>query len=240
MTEPRRLLDTATGLDRRILESVVDDEPSPARRRRVVAAIGAASVGVGSAAAALKVVEAAARWKIVVGIATMAGVGVGAVAALQASRASAPPIVTAASTLVVPSASAFAPVAAADPVSLPVPPQTSASAPVAKKPARALPTATSSTPPVAPSISIAGEIALIDRVRSSLAAGSPQSALATLDEYDIECRSGALSLEAAVLRVEALAAAGDTEGAATRAKRFLVEHPRSAYEARVRAHLSKP
>ena len=88
--------------------------------------------------------------------------------------------------------------------------------------------------------SIAREIALIDRARTSIAKGAPKSALATLDEYDVAFPAGTLSLEASVLRIEALAAAGDHGGATARARSFLERYPRSTYDARVRALLTNP
>jgi TolA-binding protein len=118
---------------------------------------------------------------------------------------------------------------------------------------------TSSTPPVAPNVmhraqpptaaptnadpgeaargskSIAGEIALLDTVRRSLASGQASAALAGLAEYDKKYASGVLRPEAVLLRIEALARAGNTSSARRLAARFLRDHPTTPHEARVRA-----
>jgi len=227
MTEPRRLLDEASGLDRAILESSRDDEPSPARRRRVVAALGGASLAVSSSAAA-------ASWKIIVGIAVVTGLGIGG--AMVQARRTRPASVVAPTASVAPSVLRVATVA---PVVTPAQagPSTSAAI-VVTPPPKVMAKKVAAPSPSAPSI--AHEIELIDRARQAKANGDAKGALAALDEYDAECRGGALSLEAAVLRIESLAAGGDHERAATLARQFLETHPQSAYDARVRAHLPNP
>jgi hypothetical protein len=231
MTEPRRLLDESTGLDRAILESALDDSPSPARRRRVVAAVTAAGATAATTTAAAAT-GGVAVWKIVVGIAALTGLGVGA-SILHAQLANAPATVVVlptSSVVVTPSApptisiaSEIAPIA--DPPAV-VPPK-----PVIKKP---VPPAEATAP------SIGREIALIDDARKSIAAGDGASALIALDQYAVECRGGALALEATVLRIEAVAATGDRDRAAVLAQKFLNDHPGTAYEARVRRHLPNP
>lgn len=246
MTEPRRLLDEASGLDRAVLESAADDDPSPARRRRVVAALGVTSMAVSSSAAAAGGV---ASWKIAVGIAAVTSLGVGgAIVRAQHSPAQvAPndprpvPVVVASarpvpSASAIPSAAPLAPVVSAAPlpqVEAPPSPLVVTARPAPRRMVRETAEIASDATP-----SIAREIALIDRARTSIAKGAPKSALATLDEYDVACPGGTLSLEASVLRIEALAAAGDHDGAAGRARSFLERHPRSTYDARVRAHLT--
>ncbi|AKV02364.1 hypothetical protein AKJ09_09027 [Labilithrix luteola] len=82
--------------------------------------------------------------------------------------------------------------------------------------------------------SVAEEIALIDRARASLAAGDPSTAEHALDDHDARFANGTLALESKVARIELLVARGDSNAARTLAERFLVEHPRSAYDHRVR------
>ncbi|MBN9162050.1 MAG: hypothetical protein J0I07_13900 [Myxococcales bacterium] len=242
MTEPRRLLDEASGLDRAVLESAADDAPSPARRRRVVAALGLTSVAVSSSAAAAGGV---ASWKIAIGIAAVTSLGVGgAIVRAQHSPADEPrtvPVVVATarpvpSASAMPSAAPIAPIVSAAPmpqVEAPPSPVVVTARPAPRRMVRETAEIASDATP-----SIAREIALIDRARASIAKGAPKSALATLDEYDVTCPAGTLSLEASVLRIEALAAAGHHDSAAARARSFLERHPRSTYDARVRAHLT--
>lgn len=248
MMEPRRLFDEASGLDRAVLESALDDEPSPARRRRVLATVGGTSAAMFSSAAVARHLTSwkIASWKIVVGIAATTGIGIGG-AVVHSQHASFSPVI-------VPTASAVASAAPVTPMApvrpmapvisaAPTPqaaPSTSSivvTAPPPPAPAR-LVKKTADVPETA--LSIAREIALIDRARASIAKGDPKGVLGTLDEYDVECRRGALSLEAAILRIEALAATGDHDGAAARARKFLERHPQSAYDARVRAHVPNP
>jgi hypothetical protein len=83
--------------------------------------------------------------------------------------------------------------------------------------------------------SIAREIADLDGARRLLGAGDARGALRALDTYDAEARSGMLRQEASLLRIEALAAAGDLSSARRLARVFLRQHPQSPHEARVRA-----
>jgi len=227
MTEPRRLLDEASGLDRAVLESAADDAPSPARRRRVVAALGLTSVAVSSSAAAAGGV---ASWKIAIGIAAVTADEPRTVPVVVATARPVP------SASAMPSAAPIAPIVSAAPmpqVEAPPSPVVVTARPAPRRMVRETAEIASDATP-----SIAREIALIDRARASIAKGAPKSALATLDEYDVTCPAGTLSLEASVLRIEALAAAGHHDSAAARARSFLERHPRSTYDARVRAHLT--
>ena len=71
---------------------------------------------------------------------------------------------------------------------------------------------------------------------ATLRAGHAAAALAALDRYDAKyAKPGSLQVEAAALRIEALARNGDRERAASLAAAFLSRHPRSPYAARIRA-----
>lgn len=87
--------------------------------------------------------------------------------------------------------------------------------------------------------SVSEEIALIDRARTALAAGDPGAAERALDDHDARFESGMLALESKVARIELLVGRGDSNGARALAERFLAEHPRSAYENRVRGLLRR-
>jgi hypothetical protein len=71
-------------------------------------------------------------------------------------------------------------------------------------------------------------------VRSRLAAGGAEQALALLEAYERATPRGALRLEAEVLRIDALSRSGRLAQAAQRAKLFLHRHPSSVLAARVR------
>lgn len=233
MMEPRRLLDEASGLDRAVLESAVEDEPAAERRQRLLASFGGTSLAALTSAGSAKRLAALklTAWKIVVGVAVTVGVGIGALGLRdRASTSHARP-----------TASSLAP--SVDPAAAPTAAESSPVGELAVVTPSALPDATLPTrgrSPRANPASIGREIALIDRARSALAAGAAQRALAVLREYDVACPDGAMSLEAEVLRIEAIAASGDQAGAADRASTFLTKHPRTAYDGRVRAHLANP
>ena len=76
---------------------------------------------------------------------------------------------------------------------------------------------------------MAAELALLGRVRSSLAAGHRSEALKELDAYDRAFPTSTLAEEAAVLRVDALTAEGHQAAAAAVARRLLAADPTSAH-----------
>ena len=81
---------------------------------------------------------------------------------------------------------------------------------------------------------LARETALVDEARSALGKGESAGALALLDRHDCEFPSGAFSLDARVLRIEALERAGRTAEADRLATEFLSRHPAGSYARRVR------
>jgi TolA-binding protein len=88
-----------------------------------------------------------------------------------------------------------------------------------------------------PPTSLAQEMRVLDAARRVLASGDPQSALATLVEYEREFPNGALRPEASVLKVRALLAAGDRAGAEALAQRIIERAPQSEHADAVRAAL---
>jgi hypothetical protein len=82
--------------------------------------------------------------------------------------------------------------------------------------------------------SLGREIDLIDTARAALSRGDARGALATLDAYSRLYPRGRLSMEAEVLRIDALERSGDADGARRRAEAFLRHHPKSVLSARVR------
>ncbi len=82
--------------------------------------------------------------------------------------------------------------------------------------------------------SLGREIDLIDTARAALSRGDSRGSLATLDAYSRLYPRGRLSMEAEVLRIDALERSGDADGARRRAEAFLRHHPKSVLSARVR------
>jgi hypothetical protein len=81
------------------------------------------------------------------------------------------------------------------------------------------------------------ELSTLDAARGMLARGDASGALARLDRYGRAYPHGRLALEAEVLRIDALDAAGRSDAARTRAQAFLERHPHSVLAARVRTRL---
>ena len=81
---------------------------------------------------------------------------------------------------------------------------------------------------------------MIDSALAALRAHDATRALATLDDYDRAYPSGAMAPEAAVARISATLASGDTARGKELANAFLSAHPGSPLAARVRALLAKP
>jgi len=86
-------------------------------------------------------------------------------------------------------------------------------------------------------MSLAAEVALIDRARSALDRHDPKGALATLDEYNREAPGGRLWPEACYLRVAALLAAGHRRAAEDIGRRFLATDSSSSHASQIRALL---
>lgn len=251
MSDPRRLHEDADvpEFDRALLQAArLDREPEDGAARALLAlGIGAGAsaliAGEGSAApgaakGGASVLGMSAATKSVIGLALVSGI----VLALRMATAPAvaPPPTRLQS---IEPATTPAPLAAAatEPherveattsvVDLP-----SAKVTVSARPASAAPPVPARVEPKTelkePSIS--EEIALIDRARSALAAGDPSAAERALDDHDARFANGMLVLESKVARIELLVGRGDSNGARALAERFLAEHPRSAYENRVR------
>jgi hypothetical protein len=114
---------------------------------------------------------------------------------------------------------------------------------VAAPDVRAARTATVAAPrAAAPATEVAdlrAELLALDAVRAATDDGRPRKALALLDGYASKYKTGKLREEASVLRIEALAAAGERESARRLADRFLRESPTTIYTARVRAAVAR-
>jgi hypothetical protein len=80
---------------------------------------------------------------------------------------------------------------------------------------------------------IRAEIALVDAARAAVKSGDPERALALLHRYDATYPAGAFRPEVAALRIESLAADGQTDLARTRARDFIAAHPESPLSTRL-------
>jgi len=89
----------------------------------------------------------------------------------------------------------------------------------------------------APKPSIRDEVRALDGARSALSAGQPNVALSRLSDYSQKFPKGSLRMEAAVLRVKALAAAGHTQEASRRAQALVSRNPNSVVASRLRRYI---
>jgi hypothetical protein len=87
--------------------------------------------------------------------------------------------------------------------------------------------------------SFSDELALVSAARAALETGNAPACLRTVERYDERFRSGIFAQEIEVLRIEALAASGETARATTRAERFLATSGRSPYADRVRSLIER-
>ncbi|WP_437893763.1 hypothetical protein [Sorangium sp. So ce124] len=82
------------------------------------------------------------------------------------------------------------------------------------------------------------ELGALDAARTMLASGNARGALSLLDAYSRTHPRGRLSLEAEVLRIDALAKSGRSDAASQRAAAFLRRHPNSVLASRVRRYVN--
>jgi hypothetical protein len=86
------------------------------------------------------------------------------------------------------------------------------------------------------SSALRAELAALDAVRTTLAKDDPSRALSFLTAYFRNFPQGRLRFEAEVLRIDALAKAGQTNAAGLHAREFLKRHPNTVFTARVRPY----
>jgi hypothetical protein len=229
MSDPRRLLEEPkSSFGTTLLRSARADAPSSHNRRRIAAALGvgglfgASTVASGASATARGWLgTAAASTAKVAGGALAGALAVyGGVQAFDTSTPPAPPAVV-------------APAAATHQNAAPA--RVAPAAPSEQEPA-------ATPPPAAPHTAasrerttdtLSSELAALDRVRKSLAAGDGPGALRGLDDYERGFPKRRLTTEATVLRIESLAKTGDAEAMTSRAKQFLATHPSGPYATRV-------
>jgi hypothetical protein len=96
-------------------------------------------------------------------------------------------------------------------------------------------TAASTAPPAAQASTLDEEIHLVDLARRALTVGDAPTALRVVDGYDAKYPAGALTQEAAELRIEALFRLGRRDDAERLAAKFMAAHPSSPYVRTIRA-----
>jgi hypothetical protein len=246
MTEPRRLMsDPRGGLESTLLRAGADEEPSLRAVERTVAAVGvgAATLGVATAAASAPAVvgTAAATSLGAAGVAKL--LAIGAVAGLASGGALfgvtriVQQGVTRPVPVVAPAVSVTAP---AEPV--PPPPAVVPQAPPSAEAPAVEPSAPRPVVTSTPSVGspLAAEVALVDRAHGVLRSGDARGALGILAAYESSFESPRLLPEVFALRMEASERAGDDSGARRWASRLVSRYPRSAQAARAHTLLEGP
>lgn len=233
--------DGATEAEAKLLDAARGGGPSPAARGRMAAALGlgvVTSLGSGAAAGAGGITETAgmttgtlvtvAKWALVI-----AAVGTIGTVAWRSQR---------------PSTLATTPLAAVStspplPLATPTdtaPPTIVAASPAVDKPthARTPPGVSSARPRSAPSAApIDVELALLEQAKAALDAHRSDDSLAIVADYERRHPRGVFAIEAKVIRIEALHAAGRTPEARQAAELFLRSFPNAAQAARIRSLL---
>lgn len=88
--------------------------------------------------------------------------------------------------------------------------------------------------------SLEDELTLLDSARRALNQGEHARALRELDTYERRSTTRRLGAEASLLRIQILAASGQTEAASTRASQFLAAHPDSPLAERAQRFIVSP
>ncbi len=232
MSEPRRLLErTESALERALLEAGTAYQSSPAARARTLATLGlAGSVALSTSTAEglfSAVLTKLGRTTLATSAAIVAGTLPTGYYVWQRYHAPLPASAAQATGAArVETRASEQPAASASP-------RLARSEPCASTPA----TSVARPASVRPDVALTAELGALDAVRTALARGDPARALSLLDAYSRSYPHGQLELEAEVLRIDALARAGQRDLARQRAESFLKRQPNSALAARVRGHL---
>jgi hypothetical protein len=259
MNDPKRLIDQCDSeLEWALLREGRRSNHNEARRLQVLAAVG---VGAAVTAGAKTSWALAATWQklLLGGVAVCSGVG-GGVLAVQGYRAMHPPAQAASANTHVTNpqlrpqeqlgaGSESEPPSGAQPaggsqasVEQGAEPNVEQGAAV---PAEGAPVASLSRRRVsergvaASGGSLREEVAVLDRARVAARAGRSTEALTLVDSYMRDFPQGSLRLEAEVVRVQALAAAGRRSEASLRAKKLLAQSPNSVVASRLRGYVQE-
>lgn len=262
MNSPIRLLESSPNpTARTLLQAGLRERPQPAALRSTALALGvggslaaaSASAAAGAGATAIVAPVVAPSLTLMVGKWVALGMVGGVALAGGASLVTAPAAQVATTTIAktVKATPAASPAKSASPSHAPEVPSlepevqgappaaaTAESKPAPGRKARVEMTATSAAAPASASLpnaqSLSREIAMIDASRRALSSGSAAAALAQLDEYAASLRTGTLDREAQLLRIDALALAGQRAAALRLAERYLASYPNDPHATRLR------
>lgn len=242
MNEPRRLLDESESrLERELLRAGASYRASGSTRAKTLLSLGLASSAALTASGATASMLSKAGWTKLFAISALGAVtAVPVLSGVLEPEVPVPPV-TAAAPSPAPAVRVRAPVQSAvvepAPEAAAEPPVVEAPAAEAPPPAARKPSAQRVVAPRPTNPALAEELSALDSARSALASGDSRGALAHLDGYAKAHPRGRLQVEAEVLRIDALAKAGQRQAAAKRAEGFLRRHPNSVLAARVRSYL---
>jgi hypothetical protein len=260
MSEARRLIEAGNERERALLQAGAEERPSPASVRAAAQALGLLPTAALTAHGILAAIRAV-RWSslaVYVLAPTVGIVSVGATAFYGFEhRTRTASFGHAAPSVVNESSSPWAPPAPADPIAMDSPTNAAEIAAPAVVETPSVPASHGlraagrrggpATGRGASVLAGAGDAAalkqqlvLVDHARALATSGDSAAALRAVDEYDRRFPGGALSEEASLVRIEAVAARGDRDHAAALAERFVAEHPGSVYADRVRAIVRAP
>ncbi|MES1173889.1 MAG: hypothetical protein ABUL62_06130 [Myxococcales bacterium] len=99
------------------------------------------------------------------------------------------------------------------------------------------PTLTAPLPSASAAVTLSDELDALKVASTALAAGDAPGALAALDRYDHVLKGSKLRAEATLLRIQALARAGNAQAASALAQRFVDQNPDSPLVDRARSFI---
>ena len=236
MNEPPRLhTEPESELERSLLDAGRSYTASASSRAKALAALGVVGITASSTTAASALTKATVlKW--LGATALLVGAAVPAVRYLARQSAAPALSATTRATSTTPPLAEHPPGAPESPVAVGTEPTPS---PPESTPAEPAPNGVPNLraePKAAAAPALSAELSALDSARAALAAKNPSAALSDLDAYAHNFPHGRLSLEAEVLRIDALAKSGQTAAAKKRAQAFIKRHPDSVLASRVRAY----
>lgn len=240
--QPNRLLDDgATDFERWVLETARNEKPDAQLDQRMLSALSGAALGASVLAASSGAAKAGLRvgkWSLVKWGAGIAGITGVALTAFVLGRGAPEPAGARAPEAKPQAALVAAAVRESEPSVPSAPASPALEAPVAPSTAQQSSSArASAAKPVDP---LKDELALLQRVRSALAAERAGAALTLLAQYERRHPRGQLRQEATVLRVQALEARGKQAQADRLAEDFLEKNPTSAHAPQIERARATP
>lgn len=228
MSDPRRLIEDARGLEAQLLEAGRRDAISPHSAATIAGALNVAPPGTVAPAPAVGAKLATSKALLTWSSVAVAG-ALSAWAVFQAVQGAGPARAPGETRALVPTAAVS---------SVPLTPSPDVAAPAV---AAVAPKASVSVrpPPVSEADTLPRELEALDRARAALRRGDATRALALLDDYATRFPKPHLRVESRVLRIEALVLRGQNDTAVRLGKEFLAREPNGPYARRVRSLIEK-